>query len=159
MGARDDARGRIGGDGGEPWLRSGLAALRTRPGWTRGRLVVCPDARASAIVERGPGGAIVRCSRWPGRAACSEACIHQHPDPNDRSLLEHVVEEWYGDHACAGCGRAFLHADWDERAPALLDAAGTVVRWGSLDPDDLVGVLQNHEPLCSGCAARLEVVP
>jgi hypothetical protein len=137
------------------WLRSGLATLRTRDDWSRGKLVVCPGARATALVETNAEGEVQRCSRWPGRGGCAMECRGQHASVAERSLLERVVEEWYAERPCARCGHRFDGLHWDDRAPALRTSDGRVVRWRDLDPEDTVGVLASHDPLCVACAARL----
>ena len=143
------------------------AALVVVDGWIRRRgtrVITCPETGETEGVEiaafRGAVGDVVRpvpnlrlqdCSRWPEKADCDQACIHQIEHALDGCRLQALLERWYEEKACAWCQKKFAEVHWHDHKPALRSPDGMLLEWSDIDPSDVYRVLDTHEAVCWNC--------
>ena len=133
------------------WTRRYLAARGAR-------LVECPENKQTAAVgvkaglaALGGGWQLQDCSRWPERERCGRECLAQIERSPEDCLVRTIVTRWYGEKACAVCGKTLGHIDWYERKPAAMDASGRTRAWADVDPVTLPEVLATYRPVCFDC--------
>jgi hypothetical protein len=126
------------------------------------RLVRCPetgkpsivqiDARLAAVTAlfSGTDFRIERCSRWPNRQGCPQACLEQIADAPEGCLVRKLLESWYAEHSCALCRRPFGTLSW-LRPPALMTADRVTRTWPELANERLADTLATHLPVCWNC--------
>ena len=149
----------------------GIRALRTYRSYRGKMLVQCPETRRLAGVDvdarhaalHQPGGKpqlrLWNCTRWPERADCGQDCLSQIERGSADCLVRNVLAEWYGQRSCAYCDKPFGGVDsYDhtavfsyDRKPGLRSPAGDLVEWADVPVEDLLEVLQTHQPVCWNC--------
>lgn len=143
--------------------RSAFSAyLRYRGGK---RVVVCPETRkyvavevdarhaaATAAAGDRPELVLRSCTRWPERADCDQACVHQIECAPADCLVRTMLEDWYAGKSCSFCGSVFGKIGWADHKPALLSPDHLIVEWKEIPPERVPVVLQTHRPVCWDCA-------
>jgi hypothetical protein len=88
--------------------RAGHAFLNARGT----RVVICPENRQPAAVGLAPWDAALRafsrsndarlkrCSRWPTRSGCNQACLNQIQDAPRATLVTAILSTWCRYNAC-----------------------------------------------------------
>jgi hypothetical protein len=127
------------------------------------RVVVCPENREMVAVEVDAARAVrsalggqrelrlADCTRWPEKAGCGQECLAQIEAAPEACLLRHILTEWYGDKACALCGRRFGEIHWHDHKPALLGPGDSLVEWSAFPPERVLETLATHRPVCWDC--------
>jgi len=128
------------------------------------RIVVCPETREPAVVSVDPGHLAVtatlgspdvlldRCSRWPEREGCNQACVSQIAAEPRATLASERVRAWMRDEPCARCGRTV--DDWHALGPQpglLCRETDVTTRWDEIPVNDLAGRLETDVPVCKHC--------
>jgi hypothetical protein len=130
------------------------------------RVVVCPEtnkpsavgvdalhAALSAVWEL-PEIRLRRCSRWPQRERCRQACVGQIAvDPEGTSATE-MLKKWYAGKSCGVCRRAIPRVTGSEPRPGLLNVASRtheILSWEDVPPEQLPAVFASHLPVCPSC--------
>jgi hypothetical protein len=128
------------------------------------RVVVCPETRkyvavevdalhAAATAAKGEPELVLRsCTRWPERADCDQACVHQIERAPEDCRVRTMLDEWYALRACHFCGKAFGEISWTDHKPALLSPEHLIIEWTELPPERVPEALQTHRPVCWDCA-------
>src|SRR5437867_2760412 len=91
------------------------------------------------------------CSRWPERAGCDQACLHQIEARPEACRLHSIVATWYAGKSCAECARQIGPIVWHDRPPALLGPDGSTREWKEVAPEELPELVRTHWPLCWSC--------
>lgn len=143
-------------------LLSGFAGAYRRFRGTR--VITCPEnhepaavrvdalnAAHWAAVAGEPVLRVDRCSRWPEKAGCDQACLTQIRDSSDACLLQNMVGAWYEGKDCVYCRKAAGPIRWDEHPPALRGPDGTMREWTEFSPQQLPLVFLTHQPVCWRC--------
>lgn len=145
------------------WLAWGLTAA-LRSSWRlRGvRLVACPEtgnvaavgfsrmhAAVTAVLGEGPEAKLARCSRWPEREGCDQACVPQAqaPDATVTSLITH----WSGERRCALCSKPLAEDALVGHHVTLRTGDGTTTEWPNMAPETLPAALRACQPVCWNC--------
>jgi hypothetical protein len=128
------------------------------------RIVTCPETNAPVGVDvdalhaaaTAPfgGGAELRlkdCTRWPERKACGQECLTQIEEAPEQCLIRTWLERWYAGTACALCGTPIGEIRWADHRPAFLGPGRKPLAWSDVSPENLLGVLATHEPICWNC--------
>jgi hypothetical protein len=129
---------------------------------TRGlRVVHCPATHGSASVRvapthpfvlRGPVHlGVARCSLWPERAQCAQACLAEIAESPQHCSFQRVLADWYRGQRCAICRRDIPKVQRGELRPGLLAPNGELVAWTEVPPTQLYEVLASHRPVCAHC--------
>lgn len=127
------------------------------------RLVTCPENKERVAVEVDAVHAVVSstlgpvdlrlstCTRWPERRDCGQECLRQIETAPDGCLVHGLLRDWYAEHSCVFCGRAFGPIEsWGHKL-ALLGPDGTTLEWGEVRTESLPDVLATHKPVCWNC--------
>jgi hypothetical protein len=130
------------------------------------RIVVCPEtdkpagvtvdvmrAAISAVWEM-PEVRLVSCTRWPGRAACNQACAGQIAVDPKGTLATTMLKNWYAGRTCSVCRRPIGRVTGGEPRPGLLNPASPsheILSWDDVPPDQLSAALATHLPVCANC--------
>ena len=127
------------------------------------RVVKCPETKQPAAVHinlvkvvreaicRTPNLQLDRCSRWPERASCGQACLAEIKSDPDRCLVWSMVDDWYTGKSCAYCQKPFGEIHWHERQPALLGPDRSLMQWNEVPAENLPLIFQNYLPVCWNC--------
>ena len=125
------------------------------------RVVTCPTDNTYAAVEvdslratlavNSPALHLSSCTHWPERANCGQDCLRQIESSPDGCLVREILTRWYAGKACLLCGKEFGQIDWMEHKPCLLQSDGVTVDWNQIHPEDLLGILKTHSPVCWNC--------
>ena len=127
------------------------------------RVITCPenhrpagvvlDARHAAVSVFGgtPKLRLSNCSRWPEKAGCGQECLSAIREAGPDCLVRNIVAGWYGEKACASCGKLIGRIDWSGSHPALLLAGQISVEWNQVPADQLLETLASALPICFAC--------
>lgn len=127
------------------------------------RIVSCPENKQTVAVEldrahaalTGVGGKaelrLTECTRWPERAGCGQMCLSQIEASPEGCLLKNILGSWYQGKQCVFCGQDLSNIDWTEHRPALRSPEGKTLVWSEIQPEQVYGVLETHQPLCWNC--------
>jgi hypothetical protein len=126
-------------------------------------LVTCPldslpasvrvdSLHAAATAWRGrPQVQLTRCSRWPERAGCDQACAAQFTTTPEDYLARTILAKWYDGKYCVCCGNPVGEAYWDSRKPALLTSGNVVEECDQIPIEELPKTLETARPVCFTC--------
>jgi hypothetical protein len=121
-------------------------------------VITCPETLQHAAVEVDTLHAAMAdelrlraCSRWPEKAGCDQACLHQIEARPEACRLHTIVATWYAGKSCAECARQIGPIVWHDRPPALLGPDGTTREWKEVAPEELPELFRTHRPLCWSC--------
>ena len=127
------------------------------------RVVVCPENRkvvavavdaAHAALSAPQGHPELRledCTRWPEKAGCGQDCLSQIESSPEGCRVRSILADWYRDKSCAFCQRPFGEIHWHDRKPALMASDGKFVEWAAFRPEQIMGILPVHKPVCWDC--------
>lgn len=128
------------------------------------RVLVCPETNAPVGAELEVGKAafavalgqepllhLSDCTRWPERAGCDQACLHQLDGAPTACKLRTILDDWYQKRSCAFCRKSFTHINWTDHKPALLTPELHTIEWSEVDPEKIDEVLRTHLPVCWNC--------
>jgi len=127
------------------------------------RVVVCPENRKVVAVEVDAAHAALSapqgrpelrledCTRWPEKAGCGQECLSQIESSPEGCRVRTILGDWYQGKSCALCGKPFGEIHWHDHKPALVDANGSFVEWGAFRPEQIMGILPIHKPVCWDC--------
>jgi len=140
-----------------------VRAFRTYLKFRGKRIVSCPANHLAAAVEVSaakaalqstvdePSLVLSKCSRWPGRPGCGQACLAQIEEAPKSCLVGTIVNQWYAGQGCAYCHAPFHKIHWHDHAPALLDENNLTVEWKDVPPEKLQQTFRTHLPVCWNC--------
>jgi hypothetical protein len=134
------------------WLRYRGTRIVTCPE-TRGRVAIevdAPHAALSAASGR-PRLRLESCTRWPERRACGQQCLAEVEAAPEACLLLNILGDWYRGRKCVFCGHVFGSLGRFDHRPGLVAPKGTLHDWSSFRPEQIIGVLASHEPVCWDC--------
>ncbi len=127
------------------------------------RVVTCPENKQTVAVEldrvhatlTGVGGKpelrLTECTRWPERAGCGQMCLSQIEASPEGCLLKNILNAWYRGKQCVFCGQDLSNINWLEHRPALRTPEGKTLLWSEIQPEQVYGVLETHQPVCWNC--------
>jgi hypothetical protein len=128
------------------------------------RVLVCPETSTPVGAELQVGKAafavalgqqptlhLSDCTRWPERAGCDQACLHQLDGAPAGCKLRSILDDWYQKRSCAFCRKGFTHINWTDHEPALLTPELQTIEWSEVDPTRLDEILRTHLPVCWNC--------
>ena len=127
------------------------------------RVVVCPENRKVVAVEVDAAHAALSapqghpelrledCTRWPEKAGCGQECLSQIESSPEGCRVRTILGDWYRGRECAFCRKTFGEIHWHDRKPALMAADGSFVEWASFRPEQIMGILPVHKPVCRDC--------
>lgn len=128
------------------------------------RVLVCPETNRPVGAELELGKAafatalgqqpllhLSDCTRWPERAGCDQACLHQLDGAPGACKLRTILDDWYQKRSCAFCRKAFTHVNWTDHEPALLTPELHTIEWNDVDPSKVDEILKTHLPVCWNC--------
>jgi hypothetical protein len=135
--------------------------------WLRARgtrIVICPETQKPAAVEVDAAHAAVsalwedsgvrlhRCSRWPERAGCDQACATQIAIAPHDTRVTAVLTKWYDGKSCAICQRAISPPNANAPQPGLYNVASSeTLSWQEIPAQNLPAVLETHLAVCANC--------
>ena len=131
-------------------------------------MVTCPetqrpagvalDARHAALscLKPQPELRLSSCSRWPERAGCGQACLHQIEAAPADCLVRNILIKWYEGKNCRTCGLPIGPIVMGAAQPALFTADKVSVdkvsvEWSDIPAERLQEVLSAAEPVCFAC--------
>ena len=134
------------------------------------RVIVCPEtdqpaaiaihtgaAALSAILEK-PDINVARCSRWPERESCNQACTAQVAIAPKETLAFSVVRRWFAGKSCALCLQPIPSLSARGAQPGLLDCSlqrpPDTVAWNEVPAESLPALFKTHLPVCARCHQR-----
>jgi hypothetical protein len=139
-------------------------AFRSYSRYRGTRLVICPETRQPAAVAVNaalaaeetvlgtPHLELTKCSRWPERQGCGQACLRQIEVAPAECLVKNIVGKWYAEKKCAYCGKPFESVeDIFHHKPALMDAQRKSFEWDDIRPETLPEVFSTCLPVCWSC--------
>lgn len=128
------------------------------------RVLTCPEtgesvgadldaghAAATSILGGKPALSLTDCTRWPERAGCDQACLHQLEGAPDSCKLQSLLSEWYRGQKCTFCRTPFGEINWVDHKPALLAPDLRTIEWKDVRPEMVDLVLTTHEAVCWNC--------
>lgn len=127
------------------------------------RIVTCPETGRPAAVELDaaraagrslfgePDPRVARCSRWPERHDCDQACLEAIERSPEAGSIETLVAEWYSGRSCALCGKPIAGIGTRLNRPALRGADHVTHEWCDVPAEDLPRALRESEPVCWNC--------
>lgn len=127
------------------------------------RLITCPETRAPAAValdaRRAALGAargrtelrVARCSRWPERRACDQACVPEIERSPEACRVQTIVTRWYDGRRCVFCGGRIAGGRAHGHESALLATDGRTREWSAVAPESLPDVFTTDRPVCWNC--------
>jgi hypothetical protein len=124
---------------------------------TRVRVVHCPGSHAPAVVQLDAMDALIgpdhvgRCSEWPQRRDCAQACLSEIAHSPDGCLFQRILADWYKNKTCVYCCRRLPAVLWGEPRPGLRSPEGRLVHWNEVPPAEVFAVLDTHQPVCASC--------
>ena len=140
-----------------------VRAIRTYFKFRGKRIVSCPENHTAAAVEVSvakaalestvdePFLSLSKCSRWPEREHCGQACLAQIEEASRACLVNTIVNQWYAGKECVYCHAPFHELHWHDHAPALLDEENRTVEWKDVPPENLQQTFRTHLPVCWNC--------
>lgn len=126
------------------------------------RILVCPETdqvvgaevraftAARTWLAGEPRFVISRCSRWPEREGCDQACAPQVARSPRDTLVQAIVTRWYEDNTCVYCNKMIRDAGGTV-VPGLCSIDGTVRDWNEVAPEDLPDLLGSSLAVCASC--------
>src|SRR5712671_1603804 len=148
---------------------AGLVLLRIIPAAQtyflyRGKwLVNCPETLKTQAVDvaarRAAASAFLgghtlrleRCSRWPERQDCGQACLKQMAADQGNCLLWNIVSNWYLGRSCVCCHKRFGALHRLDHAPALMREDHTTIEWDQIRPEQIPEIFSTSKPVCWNC--------
>jgi len=128
------------------------------------RVLTCPEtgesvgadldvnrAATSALFGSKPALSLTDCTRWPERAGCDQACLHQLEGAPASCKLQNLLAEWYRGQKCAFCRTTFTEINWTDHKPALLAPDLRTIEWKDVRPEMVDLVLSTHGAVCWNC--------
>jgi hypothetical protein len=127
------------------------------------RLVTCPENKETAAIGIDPHFAaltatvsdlqmrIGRCSRWPEKEGCAQACLPEVKEAPDDTRVEAVAKSFFVEHTCSYCGRKITDADALGHKAALENAAHELRTWDKVPAQMLPTVFTVETPVCWNC--------
>jgi hypothetical protein len=128
------------------------------------RVLICPETSApvgaelmvgkaalSVALGQDPSLHLSDCTRWPERAGCDQACLHQLDGAPTACKLRTILDDWYQKRTCTFCRKPFTHINWADHEPALLTPELQTIEWRDVDPEEIEDVLKTHLPVCWNC--------
>lgn len=127
------------------------------------RLITCPETHQTEAVDvaareaaltaliGAPTLRLDRCSRWPERQDCGQACLQQVAADPEHCLVWSIVSNWYHGKSCVYCHKPFGRLHHLDHAPALLAPDHVTTEWNRLRPEQLPEILFTHKPVCWNC--------
>lgn len=131
--------------------------------WHGKRIVTCPATQQAAAVQVDSKHAAItvvtdvqdirlnKCSNWPERENCDQACLTQIEAAPENCLARSILEDWFSTHACYYCGKAFEQIHWHDHKPALLSPEKKLVEWEEIAIEALPTLLETHMAVCWNC--------
>src|SRR5579864_506912 len=110
------------------------------------RVLTCPENRQPAAVElkgwHAGVGAVIgnpalqvrKCSRWPERAGCDQACIREVRTAPATGLIQTIVMNWCQYNRCACCGAPLAKLRVGPHQPHLIDRELRIFEWKQIPP-------------------------
>ncbi|MGA6984659.1 MAG: hypothetical protein WBZ01_01285 [Terriglobales bacterium] len=126
-------------------------------------LVNCPEtlktqavdvAARTAAASSFLGGRTLRldrCSRWPERQDCGQACLKQIAADPENCLLWNIVSNWYLGRSCVCCHKRFGVLHRLDHAPALMRKDHTTIEWDQIRPEQVPEIFSTSKPVCWNC--------
>ena len=126
-------------------------------------LVNCPETRKTEAVDVAAGTAAAnaflggrtlrldRCSRWPERQDCGQACLKQIVADPENCLVWNIVSNWYLGRSCVCCHKRFGALHRLDHAPALMREDHTTIEWDQIRPEQLPDIFSTSKPICWNC--------
>lgn len=128
------------------------------------RVLTCPEtgeavgvdldakrAATTSLFGASPALSLTDCTRWPDRAGCDQACLHQLEGAPESCKLQTLLTGWYRGKKCAFCRRPFEEINWTDHKPALLAPDLRTIEWADVRPEMVDLVLSTHGPVCWSC--------
>lgn len=130
------------------------------------RIVVCPETQEPAAVRVDPAHAAVsavwettdiqlnRCSRWPERKDCDQACTGQIAVAPKETLAFEQMKKWYANKSCAICRRTIPPLHHGGPMPGMLNVASPtheILSWDEIPAEHLPAMFESHLPVCASC--------
>jgi hypothetical protein len=141
-----------------------IIAIRTWVRFRGARVVTCPETRQPAGVAVDIGHAMVsavweradvrigRCSRWPEREGCDEACVAQIEASLDGTRAKTIAARFFKGRRCAICQSRIAPRSSSARQPGFLNpVTREAVAWIHVPPQNLPDVLASRHALCADC--------
>ena len=128
------------------------------------RVLTCPETGARVGVDLDVNHAVAGslfggkpdlrlqdCTRWPDRASCDQACLHQLEGAPESCQLQTMLSDWYRGKKCSFCRTPFGEINWTDHRPALLARDLRTIEWKDVQPEMVDLVLETHTPVCWNC--------
>jgi len=140
-----------------------IPAVRTYFLYRGDWLVNCPETRKTEAVDVAAGTAAAnaflgwrilhldRCSRWPERQDCGQACLKQIVADPENCLVWNIVSNWYLGRSCVCCHKRFGALHRLDHAPALMREDHTTIEWDQIRPEQVPEIFSTSRPVCWNC--------
>ncbi len=128
------------------------------------RIVVCPETQKPAAVAVDAAHAALsavrekrdiqlqKCSRWPERADCNQACASQIAVAPEHTLVFDILKRWYAGKRCALCRRPIPSLSAVGPKPGLLNVASReTLSWEEIPAENLPAMFESHLAVCAHC--------
>jgi hypothetical protein len=92
-----------------------------------------------------------RCSRWPERQDCGQACLKQITADPENCHLWNIVSTWYLGRSCVCCHNRLGALHRLDHPPALMREDHTTIEWDQIRPEQLPEIFSTSKPLCWNC--------
>ncbi len=139
--------------------KAGSAALSYRGT----HVITCPGTGQPAAVEFDGWRTVLRpflgrkalrvhrCSVWPERRNCDQACVGGIAASPKVSLVPNILTGWYRNRVCVCCGAPFGEQHAGMHQPCLLSPEGKMLEWKEVPPQNIPKVLETAGPVCWTC--------
>jgi len=126
-------------------------------------LVTCPETHKPAAVKVATGRAAIaaisgkerielrRCSRWPEREGCDQACLTEIREDPESHAVWTIASKWYQGKNCFYCGRPISELSHLDHTPGILSFDGKILEWDRLRPEDIPDQLAAAQAVCWNC--------
>jgi len=127
------------------------------------RLITCPQTGRTAAVElalptaaltgifRKPYLRVRKCSGWPERRGCDQACTKEIGLAPADSLVGNILTRWCQDQSCVCCGAKLRASPVGRHQPCLMSPERKVFEWREVPPQELPRTLETCGPVCWTC--------
>ena len=129
-----------------------------------GKMVVtCPENHETVAVRvaagRAAAAAVVgkehvelsRCTRWPEKSECDQACLRDIQAAPEEHSVWGIASKWYEGKSCVYCHRPISHLSHLDHPPALIGFDGKIIEWEKVPPEKLTEELSAARAVCWNC--------
>jgi len=127
-------------------------------------LVTCPETQETVSVKVAAGRAaaaalvgeehveLSRCTRWPERKDCDQACLSEIKTDPRSHLVWTIATQWYEGKTCYFCHRPIAELSHLDHSPGVVGPEGKILEWDDIPTEKLLATLATGTPVCWNCS-------